>query len=232
MTIGGEHGLHFNEVVDKVYELLTKTFPKYETNLTKGLGVTNIKFPQYDEKGKITDKFVQIDFMVVDDVNLATFIYHSPDFTKNESKYKGVYRTILIYDIIRNIDVDEKKAYYEKEFEGKFDGLLKSFTKYTLTAHKGLIKQVKSFEGKKGPKKNAATLKGADQFISKNVNDISEFVLGLGAKPTDLTSFESIYAWMKSPKFVHKHKFKDIIKSYHESIERIKMPLPTELDKK
>jgi hypothetical protein len=231
LVFGSNHGLAFGDVVDEVYAMLKKTFPKYEVNLTKGLGVTNIKFPQYDESGKKTDKFAQIDFMVVDDIKLATFIYHSPDFTKEESKYKGVYRTIMIYDIIRHIDFEEKPELYKDEFEGEYEGLVKSFKKYTLTAHDGLKTQTKSFDGKKGRKKNAATVKGADKIITKNIDDIAKFILGPDGTVKDLNSFESIWEYIHSDKFPHKHKLPQIIDSYKKSIINAKFPLPSELDK-
>lgn len=229
LVYGAANKLSFGDVVTEVYNQLTKTFPKYETNLTKGLGVTNIKFPQYDEKGKITDKFVQIDFMVVDDIKLATFIYHSPDFTKEESKYKGVYRTKLIYDIIQNIDFDGEPNIYKKEFGGEYEGLVKDFQKYTLTAHDGLKIQTKSFDGKKGRKKNASTIKGADKAITKNIDDIAKFVLGPEGKVNDLNSFESIWNWMNSSKFIHKHKLSEIIKVYKEGIVKAGFPYPSEM---
>jgi hypothetical protein len=230
LIFGAANKLSFSDVVDKVYELLKKTFPKYEVNLTKGLGVTNIKFPQYDEKGKMTSDFAQVDFMVVDDISLATFIYHSPDFTKNESEYKGVYRTKLIYDIIQHIDFDGNEELYKDEFGGEFDGMVKSFKKYTLTAHDGLKTQIKSFDGKKGRKKNASTIKGADKTITKSVDDIAKFVLGPEGTPMDLNSFESIWNYINSDKFPYKHKLKDIIKSYKLSILRAHFPLPSILN--
>lgn len=230
LRIGSEFKLKFNEIVDKVYELLQKTFPNLEVNLTKGLGVTNIKFPQYNEKGEKTNDFVQIDFMVVDDIPMANFIYHSPDFTKDESRYKGLYRSHLIFDIVKNIDFDGETEYYEDEFGGKFKGMLKSFRKYTLTAHKGLVTQLKSFDGKRGRRKNASIIKGMDKFITKNIDDIAKFVLGPDATPMDLTSFESIYNWMQTDKFPHRHKFDQIIKDYKNTIIKKNMPLPSELE--
>jgi hypothetical protein len=229
LVFGANRGLNFGDVVDEVYNELKKTFPKYTVNLTKGLGVTNIKFPQYDEKGKMTKDFAQIDFMVVDDISLATFIYHSPDFTKNESIYKGVYRTKLIYDIIQHIDFDDKPELYKAEFEGEYEGLVKSFRKYTLTAHDGLKTQVKSFEGKRGRKKNASTVKGADKAITKSVDAIAKFVLGPDGTPMDLNSFESIWKWIHSSKFLHKHKLDKIIETYKKSILNANFPLPKEI---
>lgn len=229
LVFGAANKLSFGDVVDEVYELLKKTFPKYTVNLTKGLGVTNIKFPQYDENGKITKDFAQIDFMVVDDIKLATFIYHSPDFTKNESIYKGVYRTKFIYDIIQHIDFEEKPELYKDEYEGAYAGMVKSFQKYTLTAHDGLKVQTKSFDGKKGRKKNASTMKAADKTITKSVDDIAKFVLGPDGSPMDLNSFESIWAYVHSDKFPYKHKLKDIIESYKKSITGSNFPLPKEI---
>jgi hypothetical protein len=229
LVYGAANDLQFTDVVDEVYALLKKTYPKLTVNLTKGLGVTNIKFPQYDEKGKITKDFAQVDFMVVDDINLATFIYHSPDFTKNESVYKGVYRTKFIYDIIQHIDFDEKPELYKDEFEGDYEGMVKSFKKYTLTAHDGLKTQTKSFDGKKGRKKNASTMKLADKTITKSVDDIAKFVLGPEGTPMDLNSFESIWKYVHSSKFPYKHKLKEIIESYKLSITRAHFPLPKEL---
>jgi len=229
LVYGAANGLAFTDVVDEVYALLKKTFPDYEVNLTKGLGVTNIKFPQYDDNGDITSDFAQVDFMVVDDINLATFIYHSPDFTKEESIYKGVYRTKFIYDIIQHIDFKEKPELYKDEFGGEYEGMVKSFKKYTLTAHNGLKTQTKSFDGKRGRKKNAAVLKLADKTITKSVDDIAKFVLGPDGTVMDLNSFESIWKYVNSDKFPYKHKLKEIVASYKVTLTRAHFPLPKEI---
>ena len=44
----------------------------------------------------------QVDFMFCDNIEFAKFAFHSPDFKKGESKYKGMYASILLQSIIRN----------------------------------------------------------------------------------------------------------------------------------
>ncbi len=225
LTIGSRFNLHFNEVVDYVYERLKHLFPNLNVNLTKGLGVTNIAFPIHG-----TDKFVQIDFMVVNDLELAKFFYHSPNFIFDESKYKGIYRTILMYEIVKSMDLDREETYFDdKEFEGKFKGQLKTFKKFTATAHDGIKKQMKSFVGKNGVLKNAQIQREFDEIVTKEPIEIVKIILGQNATISDMNSFESIYHKMQSADFPHKNNFHKVIEDYKIRLKELNLPFPSEL---
>lgn len=228
LVVGAHLNIGFDEVPEKIEELFHKTFPKYESKFLVGDSILTTKFPQYEKGGKKTDEWVQIDLMIMDDLNLAEFLYHSPNFIENESQYKGVYRNMLLFNILNSIDIEEDIIYYKDEFDGKFAGEIKQFSKYSLTARDGLKKQIKSYDGKRGRKKNAAIVKGQDKIISKNVEEIVKFILGPDAKRSDLNSFESIWNWMFSDKFIHKHKRDIIIDKFIKSLINNNFPIPSE----
>jgi len=229
LAVGAKFKIGFEDVLDKIEEVADKVFPKYKSSKNIGLGVICIKFPQYDEKGKETDLFVQIDLMVVDDLDLAEFVYHSPDFSKNESKYKGLFRNSLIHAILNHIDIEDNEEYYQDEYEGKYSGMVKAFKKYSLTAGDGLKMQTKSYEGKKGRKKNAAIVREHDKLISKNVDEITKLILGPDATKIDINSVESIWDYMFTDKFAHKHNRDKIIETYIEFLSRRGFPIPEEV---
>lgn len=107
--------------------------------------------------GKINDKFntisigyklgdgtnLQVDFMCVDSLKWAQFAFHSPNFKKDESKYKGMYASILLQAAIRNILIVIDR------FD---DGSIKNYVYYSLSQKDGLHRKCKTYEGKRGNK--------------------------------------------------------------------------------
>lgn len=105
--------------------------------------------------GKINDKFntvsigyklgdgtnLQVDFMFVDRLSWAQFAFHSPDFKKDESKYKGMYASILLQAVIRNLPI-------KKEYDDNNN--LINYTYLSLCQKDGIHKKSKTFIGKKG----------------------------------------------------------------------------------
>lgn len=68
--------------------------------------MTSVEIPDWDsEKYKNTDAtgLVQIDFMMNEDIELLKLFYHSPD--EGKSKYKGIYRNILLGAIAHYFDI-------------------------------------------------------------------------------------------------------------------------------
>lgn len=228
LVAGAHLGVAYEDVPQAVLKTVNKLFPKYETTFRFGDSIFILKFPQYDERGKKTEEWVQIDFMIVDDLELAKYMFHSPDFTKDESQYKGLFRNILLMDIIGNIEIEKDKEYYKDEFGSEYAGLVKTFNKYSITAQDGLKIQRKTYDGKKGRKKNAAVMREHDKIITKDVNEITKFALGPDATVQDTVSFESVWRWVLSDKFVHKHKRKEIIDTYVASLKSKNFPIPTE----
>ncbi len=133
-----------------------------------------------------TNKIAQVDFMFAEDLEYAMFFFDSPDFTKDESAYKGGLRGMLLSTIISNIPVEDGEIEY-------FDnGQIKSKWKHTLNAS-GIFKQFLSWAGSKGPLKNPRKQKELEQFVSRNPNEIMRFIFGDNAKPDLFRSAESLW---------------------------------------
>ena len=122
---------------DKVKQLLIDNF---QFQILQGhendkLHVMNIGF-------KVSENnYLQVDFMFVDSLKWAQFAYHSPDFKNGESKYKGMYASILLQSVIRNIPIKEE---YDE------NGNLINYTYLSLSQKDGLHRKSKTFIGKKG----------------------------------------------------------------------------------
>lgn len=58
-------------------------------------------FPQYDEKNKPTNKFVQVDILLTEYPIFCKFYMYSP--TEIQSKYKGAHRNELLRAIAKTL---------------------------------------------------------------------------------------------------------------------------------
>lgn len=217
-VIASKHGLKFDEVEEFLYKKVKSSF-KNVVHM-KGLGIVSFLYPIPN-----SENFGQVDLMLTDNLELSSFMYHSPNFIKNESKYKGLYRNALLFSIVKYMDVDDKPEYFE-------NGDVKKFKKFTLSQKKGLITQIKSYEGKLGKQlKNCKPIKGCDVPVTKNPTDIVKFIFGDKYSVKDINSFEDIYKIVMSSDFKHKHHRKEILDNFKSTIlNGVKMPLPSELD--
>ena len=180
---------------EDVLDYVKKTFNCEIGNINKSLHVFNIG---YEYNDGTQNKIVQVDFMFTDNVDFAKFAYNSPDFTKNESKYKGMYQSGLLMSIISNTPVNEvignkyKDEYFSNnDYDGTYAGQLKSYWKFSFNQNDGLKLVHKSFEGKTKPVKTEKTINQDTKIISKNVNEIIKMILGDKATRETCNSFES-----------------------------------------
>jgi hypothetical protein len=147
--------------------------------------MTKVKISDYDPNKKAEGKprtgYVQVDFMPGDTSWLKTF-YHAPH--EKDSKYKGVYRNLLVASIAAHLD--------KKESEQKIsDGRPVESERYMWSPTDGLIRVLRTPE----PKKNGDgyTKKNNNKIIDgpyKNPDDIAR-VLKLDG-PNDLYSYETL----------------------------------------
>jgi len=217
--IGANFNLKFNEVQDFIYKKIKSKFNNVVNS--KGFGIISFLYPIPK-----SDEYGQVDLMLSDNLELTNFMFHSPDFTKNESKYKGLYRNIIFTNIIKYIDTGDVNKYFE---DGKDKGEVAEFSKYSLTGKDGLMKQIKSYRGKNGKVKNPKTLKGSNQIITQVPIEIVKFVLGDDATIESVQSFETIYKIMNKSSFRYKKNNKKVIDSFKHAIEHLKLPLPSEI---
>lgn len=195
-------GLDFSES-ENVKEVLKEKYPDMEIKSMKGLHILSVGLP-YESQ------VVQVDLMFFPDIELAKFFYHSPDFTKNESEFKGSVRNMLMTSILKNIPVQD---YRNTTFE---NGHVKDLYKYSFNPEKGLVILHQSFEGKDGQeRKTKQTIKDDTVEVSKNVEEIVKFMMGEDADLSTVSSFESMVDWMRTDKFPYsdfnEHIFEDLM---------------------
>ena len=196
---------------DKLIDFVKKEFKDCPFgNIVDYLNVFNIGY-KYNEDGK--EKLVQVDFMFVDDVEWAKFVYFSPDFTKNESQFKGAWRSTLLRGICACTPVEKVNNKYKTEYfdDGK---TIKTFWKFTFSQADGLFADHKTYEGNKKPLKNPKTIKDDREYISKNIESILHMCLGKDATRDDCNSYETLLNFIASDRY----EFKSV-----EQLEKIKV---------
>ena len=145
--IAGELGSSLDDVIFKFNDALEGL--GLDTAMNVGLKQISIGAPI---GGSYKNGVGQVDFMLSRDLKWSEFMYHSPDFTKDESKYKGAYRNILLAYVIR---LNKGVFKVRKSFEGKRGlvknaKLLKEFDKEITNAPEDIVELL--FKGKYSPK--------------------------------------------------------------------------------
>lgn len=222
-SVGKKNDDQFNGDIDiaikldskqKLNELIDKVFPNLEKNLNTTPSIVSISYP-YNKEGQSGN--AQVDFMIVKDIDFAKFFYHSPDFKKNESKFKGSVRAHMISILVSSIPVeDAKDEYFE---DGK---TVKKHWKYTFNTE-GVFKQLLDYTGKKGPLKNPKKVKEFEKLIANDPQNCVKFIFGDNGKIEDLNSAESLW---KAVHDKNKFKFQDVVKKiedrWFDEIEELK----------
>ena len=214
--IAGQNGLALEDVIDFMDSTLKKA--GFTPSSNKGLQQVSIGVPVEGKKG---NGIAQIDLMLTDNLDFSTFMYHSPDFTKAESKYKGLYRNILLMNIISNAKRETTKL--------TDAGEVQDYKSYVLRLNQGVVSVAKTFMGKKGNLvKTATLLHDQDKFISNTPEVIAEIAFGPSVPVAEIMTFEDIWRHTTDPKFIHKDKLNAILNDFKVRILATKVPFPTE----
>lgn len=172
-----------------------------------------------------TDKYFQVDFMCVKNLEFAKFAFHSPDFKNNESKYKGMYASILLMSIIRNIPLERK------HFD---DGSLEEWEYYSLSQKDGLIQKHKTFIGVKGKRIKSPRLL-EEIFITYDVDEIMKIIFDTKDAIKYVYTFEGLLDYICSNQFtvlnISKKEFITRVKNDFLSDWQFEMKTSDELKK-
>lgn len=184
--------------VERVKQYGLEHLPVNEVVVSYGL-----KLVSYGYEDNNTNLVHQVDIMFTENIKYSEFMYYSPDYTKNESRFKGLYRTNLLIICAGNIPLDKNiysNTYYTNEdFEGKYTGELKEFYKYTLTYDNGLELRKKSTLGKTRMCKKAYTI--SKEKITDNIMQILTLIFGDNIDYNMSTSYENIIKMLYSPDY-------------------------------
>lgn len=184
--------------VERVKQYGLEHLPVNEVVVSYGL-----KLVSYGYEDNNTNLVHQVDIMFTENIKYSEFMYYSPDYTKNESRFKGLYRTNLLIICAGNIPLDKNiysNTYYTNEdFEGKYTGELKEFYKYTLTYDNGLELRKKSTLGKTRMCKKTYTI--SKEKITDNIMQILTLIFGDNIDYNMSTSYENIIKMLYSPDY-------------------------------
>lgn len=215
--IASANGLKLSEVYNWLSDKLTRL--GYETAPVSGFSQVSIPFPISGRK----DKYVQVDFMLSNNMEWTLFAYTAPDFTKSESKYKLVYRNLLLAACVSVYDM--------KVLKQTSDKIPVEVQKYALRWNDGIYSTVKSFASKTGGiLKTGKLLKDRDVFVTQTPKDVVKMFLGKQYTPDDIKTFESLYDIIFNQES-NVSKYRESIKrKFIESLTKSKLPIPELLD--
>ena len=197
-----------------------KTMPEILEVTKSSVIMTKVKIHDYDESKQVEGKdrtgFVQIDFMPGDPGWMKTY-YHSP--SEQESKYKGVFRNLLIATICA---VHERNASEEKIDDGR----PVEVERWMWSPSDGLIRIKRT----PVPKKNGLgyTKKNQNVKVREPIKDALGIAKALGFDgPEDLNSYESLKAAME--KNYEQGLVNNILSSFAKNGTVIDIGVPDEL---
>jgi hypothetical protein len=173
---------------DKIPELVQRleATPEIMDIAKSSVIMTKVKIVNYDQSkqaSKPRTGYVQVDFMPGDPGWMKTY-YHSP--SEKESKYKGVFRNIMIATICA---VYQRNASEEKIADGR----PVEVERWMWSPSDGLVRIKRTpVPNKKG---DGYTKKNKNEIIGKPLRTAPEIAQALGLDgPEDLNSYESLKA--------------------------------------
>jgi hypothetical protein len=217
--IAGQNGIGMEEVLDWIGSKLSSS--GYPTKITKGFHQISIGVPISGKKG---NGIGQVDLMLSTNMNWSKFMYYSPDFKSAESRYKGLYRNILLMSIFSEGT--------KKTVKTTNSGEIEEYEHYVVHLEKGISLVRKTLMGKKGSLvKTATILKDFDRFITNTPEEVVHLAFGSDVQPGDVMTFENAWSHFESSKFPYKDKRKEILNRFKAYILGAKVPAPEEVIK-
>ena len=213
-AISSNFGISIDEVEDKIISICEENHLKY--NYGKGIHVISLAWPIPGTKD-----YGQVDLMPSDNMEYSKWMYHSPDFTKAESKYKGLFRNQLIMAIIKYAD---QKVLSKNEQDEVME-----YERYALRLNSGIARTVRSHVGKKGRLKNPKAIKELERHITNVPKEIVELAFGKGTKVKNTMTFEDCYKLFMKESFPWKDQRDNIVTDFVKEIFDTKVPVPSEM---
>lgn len=206
-TLGSVGKKEFSGDIDIALEIKPEDIPAFVEKLQgipevldlakSSVIMTKVKIADYDldkkPEGKPRTGYVQVDFMPGDPGWLKTY-YHAPH--EKDSKYKGVFRNILIASIAAHLDRKDSK-------EKLPDGRAMKSERYMWSPADGLVRIIRTPEPNK--KGDGYTKKNKNQIVDgpyKNPDDI--------ARMLKLNSADDLYSYETLRKAMNKNYSPDL----------------------
>jgi hypothetical protein len=213
------------ETTKDIFDFIAKESASlsHEIKDMRQMGLISIAWPIANDDGKQDGLFVQLDLMVVDSIDWATWAYYSP--AEWESPWKGLYRNEILYAIAKFMDYKVLKTAMNKEGVEVDAEWERNF----FDLGKGLLKGAQSAMGKTGITKTVKTLDKV--LVDNNPDDTVKMMFGPNFTAHTNLTWEDTFKNIMSPDFVYKNKLKEILKMTKDGIISKGYPVPEELDK-
>lgn len=207
-TLGSVGKKEFSGDIDVALEIAPEDIPEFVEKLKNipevldiaksSVIMTKVKIANYDPNKQVEGKprtgYVQVDFMPGDPGWLKTF-YHAPH--EKDSKYKGVFRNILISSIAAHLDRKESSQRIP-------DGRPAQSERYMWSPTDGLIRVLRTPEPNK--KGDGYTKKNNNKIIDGPYKDPSEI-----AKILQLDSADDLYSYETLRKAMDKNYSPELV---------------------
>ena len=219
------NGVTYRDCSTKLYEMLSTEIPvtlgdDIEIVNLKGLNIVSLGWPI---EGDLSKGIVQLDLIPIKNMDWAKFIYYSPDYRADESKWKSAHRNWLLSAAL----VAKRKTLSTDD-----QGEVLDYETPVLVLPEGLYLQSKTFRGKlKGRLKNPVKIKDVEKFLTDDPQEFIDFSLGKGYTENDVKTFEKVLDIMTSPDFEMKDKLPEIKKKFIELCERTGLEIPSEINR-
>ena len=200
------------DITKRLHDLYV-TLPDYFYN--KGFDIHSIPFPIFNEHGR-TDRFVQVDIMGVDNLEMAKWgMYADPN-----SPFKSAVRNSLLNHLANQIREDN---------EVTSDGQVLTFTRLGFDHQRGLFRIRKTYKGKKDGFicKNSKTLH--KELICAHPKTIVRMLFHEDIEPEKLNDWKFIWDKISDPSFYLYDRLFAIVKGVVEEMERKELDYPQEI---
>lgn len=171
----------------------------FEVRLFHGFRELSFGFP-------FNRNIIQIDLMFSKNLEWSEFIYYSPNLLKDESRYKGIYRNLLLSSKI----ITESRVVIDEN----------TCTQHILRLSEGLFFVTKSFIDAAGKKTNVSRII-QEKFIT---DDPKEFCKILNLEGSCLT-FEQVFEQIKD-----RETYLEIKERFEKFCKQSKIEIPTEIE--
>ena len=174
------------------------------------------------------DDIIQVDFILTRSLEWSRFTQSSPDYRKDESKYKAHVRNVLMMCIVKYCFKRTTKK-VTLDDDTIVDGEAEV---YVIRLTDGLYKTRKNWLGKRDPiLKNAQLMREYDELITDTPQDFINLIFEDGVTVDDFLSFETLFNAFMSDKFKFPENRERILVGYVMSLDSNNPPIdiPTEI---
>lgn len=215
-------GISADQSLQFLYDKLSSELPAilgYEPDmkLMKGINVLSIAWPI---QGDTENGTVQLDLIPISNMDWAKFIFYSPDYRKNESKYKSAHRNWLFQAILSALKNVTKRDE---------NGDIVDFDTYALRLNDGIYKNKKTFQGATKRLKRPDTVKGQSVFVTRDPQELLDLMFGGGVKPDNVKTFEDVWNIVTSPNFKYSDRVEEIRQDLIRYLNNAGYVIPTEV---